>query len=139
MAVNLPNGSLIHIGSAYGSAVTVSAATNASPAVLTATAHGLADGDYIVLTTGWSRLNGRTFRVDNCTTNTFELEGIDTTNTSVFASGSGTGSFKKVTSWTRCSRSSTPRPAAASSSSPTTSSSRPTRPFASRRSSRRRS
>lgn len=101
MAVNLPNGSLIHIGSAYGSAVNVSAATNASTAVLTATAHGLTDGDYIVLTSGWSRLNGRTFRVDNCTTNTFELEGIDTTNTSVFASGSGVGSFKKVSTWTQ--------------------------------------
>lgn len=101
MAVNLPNGSLMHIGSAYGAAVTVTAASNASTCVITAAAHGLTDGDYIVFTSGWSRLNGRTFRVDNCTTGTFELEGINTSDTSVFSAGSGVGTFKEVTTWTQ--------------------------------------
>ena len=101
MAVTLPNGSLIHIGSAYGSALTVTAVTNASPAVVTSTAHGLSDGDYVVFTSGWSRLNGRTFRIDNSTTDTFELEGIDTSDTDVYAAGSGTGSVKKVSTWTQ--------------------------------------
>lgn len=101
MAVSLPNGALIHIGSAYGSALTVSAVTNASTAVATSTAHGLANGDYVVVTSGWSRLNNRTVRVANVTANTFELEGIDTTDTSVYAAGSGIGSVKKVTTWTQ--------------------------------------
>lgn len=101
MAVTLPNGALLHIGSAYGSALTVSAVTNANPAVATSTAHGLANGDYVVFTSGWTRLNGRTFRVANITANTFELEGIDTTSVTTYASGSGIGSVKKVTTWTQ--------------------------------------
>lgn len=101
MAVTLPNGALLHIGSAYGSALTVSAITNANPAVATSTAHGLANGDYVVFTSGWTRLNGRTFRVNNITANTFDLEGIDTTSVTTYASGSGIGSVKKVTTWTQ--------------------------------------
>lgn len=101
MAVTLPNGALLHIGSAYGSALTVSAITNANPAVATSTAHGLANGDYVVFTSGWTRLNGRTFRVANITANTFDLEGIDTTSVTTYASGSGIGSVKKVTTWTQ--------------------------------------
>lgn len=101
MAVTLPNGALLHIGSAYGSALTVTAVTNANPAVATSTAHGLANGDYVVFTSGWTRLNGRTFRVANITANTFELEGIDTTSVTTYASGSGIGSVKKVTTWTQ--------------------------------------
>lgn len=104
MAVTLPNGALIHIGSAYGSALVVSAVTNASPAVATSTAHGLANGDYVVFASGWSRLNGRTFRVANVATNTFELEGIDTTSTTTYPAGSGIGSVKKVTTWTQISQ-----------------------------------
>ena len=101
MSVSLPNGALIHIGSAYGSNLTVSAVTNASPAVATSTAHGLSNGDYVVFSSGWSRLNNRTFRVANVATNTFELEGIDTTSTTTYPAGSGTGTVKKVTTWTQ--------------------------------------
>ena len=101
MAVTLPNGSLIHIGSAYGSSLTVSAITNANPAVATSTAHGLSNGDYVVFSSGWSRLNNRTFRVAAVTANTFELEGIDTTSVTTYPSGSGIGSVRKVTTWTQ--------------------------------------
>jgi len=101
MAVSLPNGALIHIGSAYGSALTVTAITNAAAAVATSTAHGLSNGDYVTLSSGWSRLNNRTFRVANVAANTFELEGIDTTDTNVYPAGSGIGSARKVTTWTQ--------------------------------------
>ncbi|HEY1138775.1 MAG TPA: phage tail tube protein [Lysobacter sp.] len=104
MAVTLPNGAQIHIGSAYGSALTVSAVTNANPANCTSTAHGLSNGDYVVFTSGWSRLNGRTFRVSNVTTNAFDLEGIDTTSTTTYPAGSGIGTAKKVTTWTQISQ-----------------------------------
>ncbi len=101
MAVTLPNGSLIHIGSAYGSSLTVSAITNASTAVATSTAHGLSNGDYVVFSSVWSRLNIRTFRVAAVTANTFELEGIDTTSVTTYPTGSGIGSVRKVTTWTQ--------------------------------------
>ena len=82
MAYTLPNGSTVHIGSAVGSALTVTAATNANPCVMTSTAHGLSNGDYVIIyTSGWSRTTERVFRVANITANTFELEGHDTSST----------------------------------------------------------
>ena len=101
MAYTLPNGSTIHIGSAVGSALSVTGATNASPCVMTSTAHGLSNGDYVIVTSGWARTPDRVFRVANVTTNTFELEGHDTSDTAVYAAGSGIGSVKKVTTWTQ--------------------------------------
>lgn len=104
MAASLPNGSLIAIGSAYGSVLTVSAITNANPAVATSPAHGLSNGDIVVVTSGWSRLNGKTVRVASVDTNTFALEGIDATSTTIYPAGSGTGSVKEVTTFTQISQ-----------------------------------
>lgn len=105
MSYSLPNGSTIHIGSAVGSELTVTAATNANPCVMTSTAHGLSNGDYvIVFNSGWTRTLERVFRVANVTANTFELEGHDTSDTDIFAAGSGTGSVKEVTTWTQLSQ-----------------------------------
>ena len=101
MAASLPNGSTLFIGSAYGSALTVSALTNANPGVATSTAHGLSNGDYVVVTSGWSRLNNRLVRVAGVTANTFELEGINTTDTDIYPSGSGIGSVREVTTFTQ--------------------------------------
>lgn len=99
MAVYLPNGSTILIGSTYGSPVTVTAISNASTAVVTANGHGLANGDYVVINSGWSRINGKVFRVAGATTNTFQLEGLDTTSTTIYPPGSGTGTVKEVTAF----------------------------------------
>lgn len=104
MAVSLPNGSLIAIGSAYGSPITISAISNASSAVATATAHGLSNGDIVVITSGWSRLNGKAVRVSTVATNTFVLEGINTTSTTVYPPGSGIGTCKEVTTFTQLSQ-----------------------------------
>lgn len=100
MSFRLPNGSTFDLASTYGSAITVSAITNANPAVVTATAHGLADGDIIELTSGWTALNGRLFRIANSDTNTFELEDIDTTNTARFPAAGGAGSAREITALT---------------------------------------
>lgn len=97
MAFRVPNGSTFDLASTYGSDITVSAITNANPAVATATAHGLSDGDLIELTSGWTGLNGRIFRVDNVTTNTFELEGISTTDTVRFPAAGGAGTAREIT------------------------------------------
>lgn len=101
MAVSLPNGAVVSIASTYGSPVTITAISNASTAVVTAAAHGFTDGDLIVITSGWSRLNGRVVRVDNSATGTFELEGIDTSNTTLFPPAGGAGSCREVTAWTQ--------------------------------------
>lgn len=101
MAVSLPNGITWAIQTAIGSALTVSAITNANPAVATSTAHGLSNGDIVVVASGWSKLDGRVVRVAGVTTNTFQLEGYDTSSTTLYPAGTGTGSVKKVNTFTQ--------------------------------------
>jgi hypothetical protein len=97
----LPTGATFYIASAFGSALTVSALTNASEAVATSTAHGLSNGDIVEITSGWGRINKRTARVKSVATNTFTLEGIETSNTSFFPAGTGIGSVRKATTFTQ--------------------------------------
>lgn len=80
--------------SALGSALTITAITQAAPGVVTSAAHGLANGAFVVLNIqGMQQLDGRVFRVSNVATDTFELEdttggtGIDTSAFDAFASG----------------------------------------------------
>lgn len=101
MAFTLPNGSTIHIANATGTSINVTAVSNANPAVCTATAHGLANGDVVIFTSGWSKLTNRIFRVANVAANTFELEGVNTVDTNKYPAGSGTGSVVEVTGWTQ--------------------------------------
>lgn len=101
MSYYLPNGAKIFVASAYSASDDITALTNANPAVATATGHGLADGDIIEVNSGWSALAGRIARLDNSDTNTFELEGINTTDTTDFPAGTGTGTFREITAWTQ--------------------------------------
>lgn len=103
-AISLPNGALISIASGYGSLLTVSAITNANPAVATSTAHGLVNGDFVEVNSGWSRLTDKVVRVSGVTANTFNLEGIDTTLTSIYPIGGGAGAVRKVTGYTQLSQ-----------------------------------
>lgn len=104
MSVSLPNGAVVAIASGYGSAKTVSALTNANPASATSTAHGLTAGTYIEVTSGWSRLTDKILRVTNPLTNAFDLEGYDTSLTSIYPAGTGTGSVRAITGWTQLSQ-----------------------------------
>lgn len=101
MSVSLPNGAVVAIAAAYGTALPVTVLTNASTAVATSTAHGLANGDYVEITSGWSRLTGKVMRLANVAANTFELEGFDSTSTSIYPAGAGIGSVRKITSFTQ--------------------------------------
>lgn len=100
MTVRVANGSQLHIANGYGAAIAVTAITNATTAVASATGHGLLTGDYAEVTAGWSRLNNKTVRIGAVTANTFELEGVDTTLTSIYATGSGVpASVRKISAW----------------------------------------
>lgn len=96
MSVRLPNGGTFAIATAYDAPDITTAITNANPAVVTATAHGLSNGDVVAVTSGWSRLSNRVVRVANVTANTFELEGVDTTSTTTFPVGGGLGSVTRA-------------------------------------------
>ncbi|MBA3755527.1 MAG: hypothetical protein H0X02_04575 [Nitrosomonas sp.] len=58
---------------------TITANTQANPAVITSASHGYANGDELYLSdiVGMTELNGRNVRVKNVTANTFQLEFLD--------------------------------------------------------------
>lgn len=79
----------------------ISAVTNADPGVFTSNAHGLSNGDWIKMSTlgGMSVLNGRSFEIDNVTTNTFTLIdpfSTDPVDTSALSAYSGGGTYDVV-------------------------------------------
>ena len=97
--VNKMSNVSVAIESALGAAKTITAISKAAPGVVTAT-HDYSNGDYILLATNVSQLDGRVFRVCNVsTTVSFQLEdinggtGIDTTAIDTFVSGTA----KKIT------------------------------------------
>lgn len=96
--MQLPNNIAFAVASAFASAISITAVSNAAEAVCTAT-NTFAAGDYIEYTGGWSKANGRVFRVKAATATSFTVEGLDTTDTSLFPAGQGTGSVRKVTTW----------------------------------------
>jgi hypothetical protein len=102
MAVSLPNGALVHIASGYGAWKTMSALSNADPAVATLEAsHGVATGEIIEVDSGWSRLKDKIVRAGTVSTNDVPLEGIDTSLTSIYAAGSGIGRVREISGWTQ--------------------------------------
>lgn len=102
MAVSLPNGVTLSLATAYGSTLTVSAVSNAaSYAQASSTTHGLSNGDFVEATSGWSKLNSRVTRVSDSQTSTFDFEGIDSSSTTLYPAGTGTGSVREITTWTQ--------------------------------------
>lgn len=97
----VPTGTTFFVASAFGSPVNTTVVTNAAEAVVTAVAHGYSNGDVVEVTSGWGRLNRRAFRIKSVTTDTFVLEGADTSSTTFFPAGSGLGSVRKATTFTQ--------------------------------------
>jgi hypothetical protein len=94
-----PTGTITSVATAFSTAKTVTAITNAAEAVVSSTAHGLSNGDIVEITSGWGRLNKRAFRVKASTTDSFTLEGADTTNTDFYPPTGSAGSVRKATTW----------------------------------------
>ncbi len=80
--------------------VTVSGITQANPAVVTASSHGFSNGDFVILSSvvGMTEVNGKTFKVADKTTNTFELQDVDGTdiNSSSFTAYSSGGDANRI-------------------------------------------
>lgn len=95
----VPTGTLLFIASAIAALKATTVVTNASEAVVTSAAHGYSNGDIVEITSGWGRINLRYFRVKSVATDTFVLEGCDTTNTNFFPAGNGVGFVRKVTTF----------------------------------------
>lgn len=99
MAFRFPEGSKFQFSSTFGTAKTVTVATNANPSVLTAVAHGLVDGDEFLFTSGWEDATNSVYVADQLTVDTVSPTGLDTTNTTFFGAGSGVGTIQKITTW----------------------------------------
>lgn len=88
MAVTKWSNVAVAMQSALAAADTITAITKASPAVVTATAHGFANGDYVLLSVqGMYQLDNKVVRVANQAANTFECEGVDSTLFETFSTG----------------------------------------------------
>jgi hypothetical protein len=84
----------IAMQSAIASPKTITGITNANPGVVSSTAHGYTNGDTIYLDVqGMHQVNGRAVRVAGATTDSYQLEGVDTTLFDTFS----TGTSAKVT------------------------------------------
>jgi len=99
MASAFPNGAIISLGATYDTPIVVSGISNANPAVATAAGHGLANGDIVLVNSGWPALNASVARVAGQTSGSFNLEGVDTTSTTRYPTGAGAGTVSKVLTW----------------------------------------
>jgi hypothetical protein len=88
-------GALIQVQTGYLATKAISGVTQADPGVVTSAAHGQVAGEPGLFAgiVGMTELNGLDGIVDNPTTNTFEIAGLDTTDFTAYASG---GTFAPV-------------------------------------------
>ena len=77
----------------------ITAVTQANPAVVTITSHTFTNGDRVLISgvAGMTELNNREFTVANTTANTFELSGIDSTAFDAYTSGGTASKIVEVT------------------------------------------
>ena len=105
MAIKLATGTALAIATTYGSAVNMTALSNASEAVATlAVGHGVVVGDFLEVTSGWDLLNNRIVRVKTVATNDITFEGINTSSVTNYPAGTGTGTIRRITAWTSISQ-----------------------------------
>jgi hypothetical protein len=99
MSFYFPEGSTIQVSSTFAASKTISALTNANPAAATSTSHGYSDNDEVLYEGGWEDFDESVFMVNQTDANTFELLGMNSSNTSFNAAGAGVGTAKKISDW----------------------------------------
>lgn len=99
MAFYFAEGSKFYLSQTFAAAKTVTGISNTDPAVATATAHGYADNDEILLASGWEDATDSVYLADQLTADTFGIKGLNATDTTWFAAGAGAGSAQKISSW----------------------------------------
>jgi hypothetical protein len=98
MALYKGRGVRLEVATAFDAADVVSAITQADPAVISAAAHGWANGDYGYVEetgNGMAQIDGQAIRAASTTTGTLAAEGLKTTNYGTFVSGN----IYRASSW----------------------------------------
>lgn len=104
MAISLPNGALVAIASGYTAATaTFTSVSNAAPPAVLVT-NTFVTGDFVEVTSAWSRLTNKIVRLAAASATGFSLEGIDTTLTTIYPAAGGLGTARKVSGWTQLSQ-----------------------------------
>ena len=99
MAFYFPEGTRLYFSTTLDTAKSITALTNANPAVATSAAHGFVDGDELLVNSGWGDIDEMVFKADQITADTFGLVDLDTTDAGFYPPGSGTGTAKKISTW----------------------------------------
>jgi hypothetical protein len=100
MAYAFPEGSKFYFSSTFAAAKTLATMSNANPTLATSVTHGYSDNDELLLTSGWEDASDTVWRADQQSADTFLLLGLDTSNTTYYASGGGANSTtQKISSW----------------------------------------
>lgn len=93
MSSTFINGAKYAVSTSLAAAAVVSAISNADPAVAT-TATPPAEGDVLILLSGWTEVNETVVRASAVTANSFTMEGVDTSDVVRFPAGEGTGAYQ---------------------------------------------
>lgn len=99
MAYYFPEGASQQFSQTFAAAKTITALSNANPAVATCTAHGYATNDEILLTSGWEDATDTVFKVTMIDANSFSIQGLDATSTAFYPALAGVGTAQKISTW----------------------------------------
>jgi hypothetical protein len=99
MAYYFPEGTKLQYSVTFAAAKNITILTNANPALATSTSHGYVDNDEVLVSSGWEDATDTVYKVDQQSVDTFQLLGLDASNTSFYPSGTGTGTAKKISTW----------------------------------------
>jgi hypothetical protein len=98
MSLKFPNGAVFGISTALAAAVAASVISNANPAVATVPS-AVTEGTVLIVLSNWAALNNRVAVAGTGTSTTAPLEGIDTTDVTLFPTGEGAGSLIAATTF----------------------------------------
>ncbi|WGG51828.1 phage tail tube protein [Rugamonas sp. DEMB1] len=99
MAYNFPEGSSQQFSQTFAAAKTITALTNADPAIATSVAHGYTSGDELLFNIGWEDATDTVFKVTVLTADTYSIDGLDASDVNFFPAGSGVGTTQKISTW----------------------------------------
>lgn len=99
MSYYLPDGAKLYMSTGFDAAKTVTVASNNNPCQATSAAHGYANSDELLFTSNWEDATDSIWKAASAATNTLDLSGLDTSNTTNYTPAGGTGNLQKVSGW----------------------------------------
>lgn len=94
-----PEGTKLYYSVTFAGAKDLTIVSNANPALATSVGHGYADGDIVLLDSGWEDASNNVYKIDQQSVDTFQLLGLDSSDTDWYAAGAGVGTTQKITGW----------------------------------------